>query len=232
MINQGHQHDLLHLYPQVDISTIQVVGYQTTREEIRDLYHQVYKLRRLPESLLCGPEQVHELTRDVMSSLKSHLRQRGDKQPRGCEEPEPTDTHLPQDKTSQRMRWGTLAKRELAEAREAHQWALAATTALEERIERLSQSTTRSRTDAHIPSQSCNCWRKRSQGQSRRHCRALPEDSPFSSPTHSPLSGAQRHWRTRRLNQPSWSSTTGPHHSWDWMLSISSRSKPPCKRKT
>ena len=44
MICQGHQHHLLHLDPQVDISAVQAVGPRTSREEIRDLYYQVYKL--------------------------------------------------------------------------------------------------------------------------------------------------------------------------------------------
>ena len=44
--------------------------------------------------------------------LKKHLQQREGKQPRGIEEPKPTDTCLSQDRTSQRMRWGTVAKRE------------------------------------------------------------------------------------------------------------------------
>ena len=56
-----------------DISAVQLVGYQSTREEIWDLYHQLYKPRRLPGSPLCGPEQVCELTRDVVSSLKNCL---------------------------------------------------------------------------------------------------------------------------------------------------------------
>ena len=47
-----------------------------------------------------------------------------------------------------------------------------------------------------------------------------------------PLSGALKHWRTRRLNCPSCSSTWGPHQSWDQMSSISSRSRPLCKGKT
>ena len=79
----GHQHGLPHLDPQADVSTVQSGGYQTTKEEIRDLYHQVYKLRRLPASLPCGLQQVHELTRDVVSSLKYCLRWRGGDQLRG-----------------------------------------------------------------------------------------------------------------------------------------------------
>ena len=72
----------------------------------------------------------------------------------GCEELEPTDTCPFQDRTPQRKRWGTSSERELAEAREAHQWALAAATVLEEWIERLSRPSTRDRLDAHIHSQS------------------------------------------------------------------------------
>ena len=80
---------------------------------------------------------------------------------------------------------GILTKREPAEAREAHRWVLAAAAALEEQIERLNQSITRDRPDAHIHSQS-HYQQRRSQGQSRRHCRALPEDSPVPSPMYSP----------------------------------------------
>ena len=158
MIHQGCQHGLPHLDPQADVSTIQLVGYQTTKEEIRDLYHQVYKLGRLLGSLLCRPEQVHELTRDMVSSLKHCLRWRGSEQPRGHEKPEPSDTRPSWDKTSQRMRWCISAKRELEEAREAHWQALAAAAAIEELIERLSWSTTRDRPDACIHSQSHDQW--------------------------------------------------------------------------
>ena len=80
----------------------------------------------------------------------------------GHEELEPTDTCLSQDRAPQKMRLDTLAKRELTEAREAHQWALAGTGVLEERIEKLSQSTTRSRAHSCFPSCSHNQRRRRS----------------------------------------------------------------------
>ena len=56
MICQGHQHGLLKLDPQVDVSAVQLVGPQTSKEKFRDLYYQVYKLRRLPGSPLWGLE--------------------------------------------------------------------------------------------------------------------------------------------------------------------------------
>ena len=67
-----------------DVSAVQSVEPWTSREEIRDLYHQVYKLRRMLRSLpLCGPEQAGELMRDVVSSLKNCLRQKEDELLRG-----------------------------------------------------------------------------------------------------------------------------------------------------
>ena len=70
--------------------------------------------------------------------------------------------------------------------RDTHQRALAATATLEEKIKRLSWSITRGQLDACTHSWSCNHQRRRSQGQSRRHHRALLEDSPIHSSMHSP----------------------------------------------
>ena len=91
MIHQGCWHSLPCLDLQADISTIPLVGPQTSREEVRDLYYQVYKLRRLPGPLLCRPEWAGELMRGVVSSLKNCLRQKEDMLPRGWEESELAD---------------------------------------------------------------------------------------------------------------------------------------------
>ena len=50
------QHSLLKLDPKADVSTVQLVRPQTSKEEFRTLYYEVYKLRRLPGSLLGEPE--------------------------------------------------------------------------------------------------------------------------------------------------------------------------------
>ena len=186
MICWGHWHGLLGLDPQADVSAIWSVGPWTSREEIRDLYHQVYKHRRLPGSQLCRPEWAGELMRDMVSSLKKCLRQKEDESPSGWGEPELTDTCLMWSKTPRRWRWGTLAKNKLAKVREAHQRALATTITLQEKIERLSQSIIRGQPDTHTHSWSHDWWRRRSWGQSRRHCWALLEDRPTHSPMHSP----------------------------------------------
>ena len=110
MIFQGSQHGLPHLDLQEDVSAIQSVGPCTSREEIRDLYYQVYKLRRLPRSLPCGPEQASELMRDMVSSLENFLRQKEDEPQRGWGVSEFTDTHFMQNRTPW-GRQGTLAKK-------------------------------------------------------------------------------------------------------------------------
>ena len=113
----------------------------------------------------------------------------------GSREPEPAGTcpscHC--DRASQRERWDTLGKWELATVREAHQQALPAALTLEEWIERLSQSTTSMRPDICHCSQSQDWPRRRSQGQSWRCYRAMPEEgSQAQCPTHSPTGSHQR----------------------------------------
>ena len=46
-----------------------------------DLYYQVYKVRRLPGSLLCGLEGAEAVARDIVSSLKKCPRQKEDELP-------------------------------------------------------------------------------------------------------------------------------------------------------
>ena len=48
LIHCSHRHGPPRLDPEVDASIVQLVGYWTTREEIGDLFHQVYSLKRLP----------------------------------------------------------------------------------------------------------------------------------------------------------------------------------------
>ena len=67
MICWGHQHSLLKLDRKADISAIQLVGPQTSKEEFRALYYKVYKLRRLPGSPLGEREQIQELTAGIVS---------------------------------------------------------------------------------------------------------------------------------------------------------------------
>ena len=65
------------LDPKADISVVQLVGPQTSREEIKFLYYKVYKLQRLPGSSPGELEWIEELTEEVVSSLEDHLGWKG-----------------------------------------------------------------------------------------------------------------------------------------------------------
>ena len=52
MCHQGHQSSIPEPNPEVDQSAMELVGYWTSRKEIRDVYHSVYLLRRSPGSPL------------------------------------------------------------------------------------------------------------------------------------------------------------------------------------
>ena len=129
--------------PQADISAIWVVEPQTTREEIGNLYYEVYKLKRLPASTPCGLKWMDELTADIVSSLKDCLRWRESQPPGDLEESGLADAKPSRSNTPQRRGSSTSTERDLTKVREAHQRALATAAALEEKIERLSQSITR-----------------------------------------------------------------------------------------
>ena len=142
------------LDPEADLSTIQLVSPHTSKEELQSLYLQVYKQQRLLGSLPGEPELMEEVetkegTRDSINI--------------------PADRHLtPRDQTSERERRGSSI---------AHQKALAMAAALEEKIERLSFSHTRSQPKVRTHSQSRDHWTHGSGGWKRRCCQMQPESA-------------------------------------------------------
>ena len=129
----GHQCSLPRTDPEADLTTMKLVGYQTSHQEIRDFYHSVYLLRRLPGPLPCGPQQTREAIQDILSSLRNCLHRwvypipakdtggavtESWSRPRGREDPH---------------------EEALWEARTACQRVLEAAQVLESKIERLSQ---------------------------------------------------------------------------------------------
>ena len=60
----------------VEVLTIQLVGFKTTREKIQELYHNVYQLKRSPGLLPYGLECMEELDQESHISLKEQLWQR------------------------------------------------------------------------------------------------------------------------------------------------------------
>ena len=73
--------------PKADISTVQLVGPQTSREEFKSLYYEVYKLWRL----LGSPPGEPGCVAEVLSSLEDCQRWKGGKTPQISGEPNPTN---------------------------------------------------------------------------------------------------------------------------------------------
>ena len=118
--------------PEADVPTIKPVGYQTSHKEIRDLYHSVYLLRRLPGPLPCGPQQRKEAIQDILFSLRNWLHRWA--YPAASKEDAPEAAAEPWSRSRRRENPHNEA---LWEAREAHQWELKAAHMLESDIERL-----------------------------------------------------------------------------------------------
>ena len=108
LICHSHGHGLPRLDPEADVPAVQLVGYQTSREEIGYLFHQVYMLKRLPGPPLCRPKWAWEVTRDILSSLKDHQWCRRGEQSGGSRELEPARTHPS-------CHWNKASQRERAE---------------------------------------------------------------------------------------------------------------------
>ena len=113
---------------------MKLVGYWSSHKVIRDIYHSVYLLRRLPGPLLCGPQQRKEAIQDILSSLKNHLHRWI--YPITANE----DTGVAVTRSQSRPRGRRVPHEEaLWEARAAQERALGAAQVLESDIERLSQ---------------------------------------------------------------------------------------------
>ena len=134
MVCQGHQQELPKLDPEVDISAIQLVGPQTSKEEIQSLYLEVYKQQRL----LGSPPREQELMEEVVSSFEDCQGQKQKEASKMAVRSRSTDIQPPRSRTPGRGRREASVERSLAKVREAHQKVLAMVAALEEEIEQLS----------------------------------------------------------------------------------------------
>ena len=120
-VHHGCQQGLPKLDPEADVSAIQLLGPQTTREEIQSLYLEVYKIQRLPGSLPGEPELMEE----VVSSFEDCQGQKEEEISGTTVRPQPLWSGTPGRGTRE-----TLAERSLATRREAHQKVLAMAAAL------------------------------------------------------------------------------------------------------
>ena len=89
IIHQGCQQNLPQLNPEVGIPAIYLVGPETSKEELQELYLEVYKLHRLPGS----PPGEPSLLEEMLSSLKDHQGWSGERASADMVRPHPEDLH-------------------------------------------------------------------------------------------------------------------------------------------
>ena len=130
---QGHQQNLSQLNPEVGIPAIQLFGPETSKEELLELYLEVYKLHRLPGS----PPGEAALLEEVLSSLKDHQGCEGEKASAAMVRPCPEDPHSCRSGIPQKGKRDDLVEGSLAMVCKAHQKALATVATLKEEIDRL-----------------------------------------------------------------------------------------------
>ena len=165
------------LNPEVGIPAIQLVGPETTKEELLEIYLEVYKLHRLPGS----PPSKPAIWEEIMAKVPDH--------PHGEEDQmhEATVQSCPRGSPSSRSR--TPCRRNddsvgqtLATVQEAHQKALATISTLEREIERL--HCTQARSQLRARSKSGDHHRPSGEGQKRRCHQVRFADDP--APSQSP----------------------------------------------
>ena len=151
IICQGHQQNMPQLNPEAGIPAVQLVGPEMTKEELLELYLEVYKLHRLPGS----PPGELAILKEVLSSLPDHQRCEEEKAPVAMAWPHPEGSHSSRSGAPHRGQKDDLVERSLATVCEAHQKALDTVTTLEEEIERLSCTRNHSQLRARSKSRDC-----------------------------------------------------------------------------
>ena len=132
MVHWGCWQRHLKLNPDLtDIPAVQLVGYRTSHEEIRNLFNEVYLLRRPPGPPPYGPEQMRKVINDILYSLGSHLEWRKDPvEPKEGQREATSFAPWPSQQTKP-YSWAQGGEqphiKALQEAKEAHQLALEAT---------------------------------------------------------------------------------------------------------
>ena len=76
------------LNPEVGVPAIELVGPETSREELLEIYLEVYKLHRLPGS----PPGEPAIAEEVLAAIPAHP-QRKEEAPEAQTQPSPGDSH-------------------------------------------------------------------------------------------------------------------------------------------
>ena len=179
IIHQGCWQNLPQLNPEAGVPAIQLVGLETSKEELHKLYLEVYKLHRFPGS----PPGEPALLEEVLSSLKDHQGWKREKASAVMARPCPEDLPSLRSGTPQKGKKDSLVERSLAMVCEAHQKVLAMVATLEEEIERL--SCTQNHSEMRVRSKSRDHQGQRRDEWKRRLCQVwfeypLPPTIPLA----------------------------------------------------
>ena len=136
IVCRGCQQNLPQLNPEAGIPAVQLVGPETSKKELLELYLEVYKLHRLPGS----PPGEPAILEEVLSSLPDHQRCEEEEASAATAMPCPEGHHSSRSSIPHKGREDDLVERSLAMVCEAHQKALAMAATLEEEIDRLSHT--------------------------------------------------------------------------------------------
>ena len=145
-IHQGHERPVPRTNAEAEVPAIWMVGFRTTREEIREIYNEVYQLKKLPGPSPYWPEQMEALDQEICTSLEEQMWRR-----QGTTRLEEDLEGAPQASCSQTTRINPLA--------------LEATHLLEQNMERLSQAASKVKSARCQHSYSHSCSRMQSQGR-------------------------------------------------------------------
>ena len=158
------------------IPAIQLVGPEMSKEELLELYLEVYKLNDF-QGLLLGNQYYLKRCCPPSKTTKGVRRKRHLQPWQG---PVPKTPHSSRSGFSQKGKRDSSVERSLATVHEAHQKVLAMAATLEEEIERL--NCTKNYSEPRAISKSRDCQGQSRKEQKRRCCQVQFEDPP--APSH------------------------------------------------
>ena len=163
------------LNPEAGVPAVQLVGPETTKQELLEIYLEVYKLHRLPGSSPGEPAILEE----IMASVPDHPWSEEDQTCEAAVQPHPGGFHSSRSSGPCRRKNNNSVEWSLGMVCEAHQKVLAAISTLEKEIERLNHTQAHSQSRAR--SNSRDHWRLSGEEWKRRCCQVRFADEPAPS---------------------------------------------------
>ena len=163
------------LDPEVEAPAIQLVGLEMSKEELMEIYLEVYKLHRLPGS----PPGELAIWEEIMAKVPDHPCREEDQMHEAAVQSHPRSSHSSRSRTPCRRNDNSVGKT-LTTVWEAHQKVLASVSTLEREIKRL--HCTRAWSQSRARSKSRDCHRPSGEGQKRRCCQVRFADKPAPQP--------------------------------------------------